>query len=642
MTALLCAVLTGALGLAAAPATSEAAVAAAAEDAPADWTMMIYDVADNNIAEIMVRNLAQFPAIANMDNVNIVALVDLPEKNERYYPSATLPGIAPFSTAKLMLLKDGKWNEIRDEGEVAMGRPDVLAGFIEEVADRFPADKYGLVLSDHGGAYGGGYVDEGAPGQSRLRVADIRDGISTGMQRAGIDQFEVIDHDACLMASYEATSALAPLAKWIVGSEEVTFGTTTLSPQAMQMLGDDISGEQWGIANNEDYAAYADSDPYGDGGGAFTALSVMDTSQAARLDHAVDNFVDVVVPQMDELAPTLAQARSKALGFVAGLENGDDLGYNLVDLGDFMRQLGNDLPADVAVARDAVFAALDATVTAQVTRQATQQATGMNVFFPKSPESAQSYLDEELGTPSWNRLVGAYVDAVQGGGGDTTGGGGDGVAQFLSEQADVLDLGPGGIRISGQLAPGDIEDVADAETQVFARLDGKDTLVSILPATLNSGGEGQVQGVWNFAVTALASGDVRSPVSAIYQSQSGGIVGVFKARYAAPDGFEADVLFRVLLDSSGQIQSFSVVDAEQGDAAGPITLEEGGTLTPYLITVSSDGTGQFELSSTSVPAGADLDVRYPKLPAGTPFDMSLVVSDISGGTTFAGVNETTQ
>jgi hypothetical protein len=284
LTALLCAVLTGALGLAAAPATSEAAAAAAAEDGTADWTMMIYDVADNNIAEIMVRNLAQFPAIENMDNVNIVALVDLPEKSESYYPSSTLPGIAPFTTAKLMVLKDGKWNEIRDEGEVAMGRPDTLATFIEEAAGRFPAEKYGLVLSDHGSAYGGGYVDEGAPGESRLRVPDIRDGIATGMQRAGIDQFEVIDHDACLMASYEATSALAPLSKWLVASEEVTFGDTTLSPRAMQLLGENVSGEQWGIANNEDYAAYADADPYGDGGGPYRARTGWAPTQPRRGD----------------------------------------------------------------------------------------------------------------------------------------------------------------------------------------------------------------------------------------------------------------------------------------------------------------------------------------------------------------------
>ena len=63
-----------------------------------------------------------------MPNVNVVALVDLPEPDEPDYPRSTLPGVAPFTTAKLLVLGDHKWNEVRDLGEVSMGRPDVLSG----------------------------------------------------------------------------------------------------------------------------------------------------------------------------------------------------------------------------------------------------------------------------------------------------------------------------------------------------------------------------------------------------------------------------------------------------------------------------------------------------------------------------------
>jgi hypothetical protein len=614
--------------------------AAAADEPEDDWTFMIYDVADNNIAQIMVRNLALLAQLPDMDNVNIVALVDLPDQDKNYYPTATLPGIAPFTTAKLMVLDGGRWNELRDLGEVSMSRPDVLAGFIDEVADRFPASKYGLVLSDHGAAYQGGYIDEGPPGESRLSVSDMRDGMVAGMQAAGIDKFDVLDHDSCVMASYEVTSALAPLAKSIAASEEVTFGDNTLSLQAMQKLGENVSGEEWGATNNEAYAEWADGDP--DGDGQFSALSVVDTEQAGRLDLAVEAFVTAATAHMDELVGTIAQARSRSLGFVAGLEDGDDLGYNLVDLGDFMRQLGDQLPADVAVARDAVFAALDATVTHQVTRQATQNATGLNVFFPKSPGEAQSYVDSNLGTPAWNRFVKAYADAAkQQGGGDGGGGGGagDGVATFVSEKAEVLEIGPGGIRISGQLASGDAADVASADTEVFARLDGRQVLVSLLPGYLNSGGEGQVQGVWNYGVTTLVSGDERAPVSAFYQDQSGGLVGAFRALYTAPDGARTDVLAHVLLNSDGQIDGFVVTNASEPNAAGPMTLDSGGTLTPYLITVSEAGV-QLELSSQSVPTGPALDVAYPQLPSGTKFEMAVVVNDVGGNTSAASVQET--
>ena len=107
----------GALVAASASAAPRVAASAAADDSAA-WTLMIYDVADTeNIADEMIRNLAAFAQLPDMPNVNVVALVDLPEKSEPDYPRSTLPGVAPFTTAKLLVLGDNKWNEVRDLGE---------------------------------------------------------------------------------------------------------------------------------------------------------------------------------------------------------------------------------------------------------------------------------------------------------------------------------------------------------------------------------------------------------------------------------------------------------------------------------------------------------------------------------------------
>jgi hypothetical protein len=100
-----------------ASAAPRVTASAAAADGTADWTLMIYDVADTeNIADEMVRNLAAFAQLPEMSNVNVVALVDLPEQNEPDYPRSALPGVAPFTTAKLLVLGDHKWNEVRDLG----------------------------------------------------------------------------------------------------------------------------------------------------------------------------------------------------------------------------------------------------------------------------------------------------------------------------------------------------------------------------------------------------------------------------------------------------------------------------------------------------------------------------------------------
>lgn len=614
-----------------APSTSSPKVrTAAAAAAPAkDWTLMIYDVADtSNIANDMIANLAYFADLPEMPNVNVVAMVDLPQKNDPGYPQATLPGIAPFSTTKLVVLDNGRWNEIDDLGEVSMGRPDTLASFIDWAGDNYKADKYGLVLSDHGGAWSGGYVDTGPPSTSQLSIADMRAGILSGMQRGGVDEFEFIAHDSCLMSGYEAASALAPMADVLVGSEEVTFGDQTLDLDAFASLGDNVSGAQWGKQNIEGYARTADK--Y-DGIGDFSALAVVDGEAMARLDEAIESFADVAIDNMAEIAPEIARARSRSLEFVTGLLGEEEGGgFSVVDLGDFLRQLKN-VPDEVLVARDAVFAAIDAAVLHQVNRKATQQATGLNVFFPETPRMARGYADANIAPAGWDRLVESYAEFAE----DTGPAGG---ASFTSDTADVVEIGPGGIRISAQLESGDEENVAASETQVYTQLDGRDALAVVLPAYLNSGGVGQVQGVWNFALTTLQSGKKRAPASAIYQAQSGGLLGWFNALYTAPNGNQTDVEIQVLLSSEGDIESVSVADVSQGAQAG-IDLKNGGTLTPYLIVPSSGGF-EFQLSSKSVPVTDNTEVSYSKLAKGTAFEMGVGVADLAGSFSYAAVNET--
>ncbi|WP_372736103.1 clostripain-related cysteine peptidase [Nocardioides sp.] len=603
---------------------------APAPAAGADWTVMVYDVADtSNIANDMIANLAAFTRLPEMANVNIVAMVDLPEKNDPGYPKARLPGIAPFTTTKLVVLEDGRWNELTDFGEVSMGRPDTLAGFIERVADRFPATNYGLVLSDHGGAWSGGYADTGPPSTSQLSIADMRAAIITGMQRGGIDRFAFIDHDSCLMSAYEAASALGPLADVIVGSEEVTFGDFTLDLDAMTGLASHGSGEQWGLGNIEGYAETADK--Y-EAIGAFSVLSVVDGERMARLDAAVESFANVAVANMEAIAPELARARGRSLEFVSGLLGEEEgAGFSVVDLGDFLRQIKN-VPAEVAVARDAVFVALDAAVLHQVTRRATKQATGLNVFFPETPRQARGYLAQRIAPPGWARFVEAYAEAA-----DAIGS--DGSARFTSDQARVVEINSDGIRIAGQLRSGDEANVADTETQVFTRLDGREVLAVALPGYLNSGGVGQVQGVWNYAVTTLVTGKRRAPASTVYQVQEGGLLGWFHALYSAPDGEETDVEIQVLLSSEGAIESVTVSDISlgQGATAG-IELQNGGTLTPYFIVASSGGY-QLELSSQSVPINNNTEVAYSRLAKGTAFDMGVGVADLAGNFETAFVSE---
>ncbi len=598
------------------------AAAPAADEATADWTMMIYAVLDTqNIADQFTRNLAQLTALEDSANVNIVALVDLPEEDDPSYPSVSLPGVVPFTTAKLMVLDGGRWNEIRDYGEVSLGRPNVLSTFIEEAADRFPADKYGLMLVDHGSGWRGGYYDIGAPGTSHLSIADMRNGMLEGMQAAGIDKFEVVDHEACLMANYETASALAPLTEWQVASEEVTIGGT-IQPTALELLAQGATGRDFGVRSIEDYAGFADG--LSDGQGQFSALSVVDSDRMALLDRALESFANSAAEHIDEIAAEVGRARAQALEFEVELTDYSD---DIVDLGDFLRHL-TDVPDDVAVARDAALTALDGVVTDQVTRSATTQASGLNVFFPDDPKNG-AYVDQQVGPPGWTSFVEAYSDYT------ATIGAAQGQAVFTSDQAQVLEQGPDGIKVAAQLGAGQADNVTLAQTQLYGPLGGvPQALIAAFPAYVNAGGQGQVEGVWSYGVTTLSNGAQSSPMTAIFNPQAEGLIGSAKARYTARSGATTDVALRFLLTSDGQVQGVTVSDAAAGQGAGGITLEVGGTITPIIVSLDQSGYHD-TLARQPVPVTEQLALSYPQAAAGTPFEMDLFIEDVAGGSDFA-------
>jgi Clostripain family len=611
---------------AAAPAAS-AAAAATAKDGVADWTMMVYAVGDTvSVPELMVENLAELAQLPDDADVNVVVLLDLPEATDADAPTSTLPGVGDFSTAKLLVLEDGAYHEVRDLGEVSMGRPDTLASFVEEAADRFPAKHYGFTFFDHGGGNTGGYVDTGPPSPQELTVPQMRQGLIAGMQQAGIDRFDVIDQAACLMANYETVSALAPLTKWLAGSEEIMIDHP-LAPASFPPMGQGGDGEDVADAFVQGYADLLD-DIAGQPGGQqyrdLAAMSVVDGDAMPTLDSAMASFSRAAVDHMPEITTQVARARAQALEFITGFPGSEGESLDLIDLGDFMKHL-TDVPDDVAVARDAVSAALDRAVTQQVTGQGTQQATGLNVYLPASPRNVnQAVLGDGTEPQGWAQFVTAFVQSAGASQGDSGAG-----VRFVSSQAQVLQADASGILIAGQLTNGSRANLTSADTYVLTALGGQaKALAVVLPAYVDAGGPGQVQGTWSYGLTALSDGRKVAPATTQFQAQAGGLLGSFLTRYTAPDGAVSDVGVRILLSSQGEIQSVSTVDVASGSSAG-VSLRAGGTLTPYVFVPSSSGYHRV-LSNQSIKIDDQLKVDFVQQPKNSQFDIGLVVQDAAG------------
>jgi hypothetical protein len=106
-----------------------------------------------------------------------------------------------------------------DVGKRSMVDPATLADFIRYCAANYPADRYMLVMWDHGaGTLKGFGYDQYFPGDSMTL-----DEIAAALAEGGV-AFDVIGFDACLMATLETAVVLEPHADYMIASEEVEPG----------------------------------------------------------------------------------------------------------------------------------------------------------------------------------------------------------------------------------------------------------------------------------------------------------------------------------------------------------------------------------------------------------------------------------
>lgn len=183
------------------------------------WLVLLYMDADDELLEqAMYLDLNEAELIGSSAQVQIVAQMD------RY--EGGFAGDGDWNTAKrFYLTQDTDLNalaseEIADLGEVNMADKNTLVDFVSWAVETYPADKYVLILSDHGSGWPGGWSDQSA-GDDTLTLVEIENALADIQNETGIEQFELIGFDACLMSSIEVFTAISPYARYAVASEEV-------------------------------------------------------------------------------------------------------------------------------------------------------------------------------------------------------------------------------------------------------------------------------------------------------------------------------------------------------------------------------------------------------------------------------------
>jgi hypothetical protein len=350
---------------------------------PAEWTLMFYMDADNNLEDPQMTDLEEMMRVGSSANINIIVLADRsPKGNDvRGYTSRAVGGVPNWTSTKLFYLERGRLRQLADWGEINMGDPANLKRFVETATTQFPAKKYGLVFGDHGDGWNGIVGDESHGGDT-LTAKELPAVFSQFTAKTG--KLELIGFDACLMANFETAQALSPFGKAMVASEELEPGAGWSYTPIMQNLtvNPTMDGFALGRVIVDAYREFYLG--AGQGGRDKTVtLSVIDLAKIPAVETAANNLAlhnsNFLQTDQREAFLRTARARKATEEFGAGDEGQE--GSHFYDLAQYAENLKRENPA-IAQAADQLISAVKSAVVYKVHGEAHARSYGLSIYFP--------------------------------------------------------------------------------------------------------------------------------------------------------------------------------------------------------------------------------------------------------------------
>ena len=416
------------------PTAAARPTAASAPTADDTWLVMLYNDADDPILEQDIfTDINEAELIGSSDQVTIVAQLDR-------YKGAFRGDGNWHGTRRLLITQDDDLAHIESEqladlGEADMADGQTLIDFVTWAADAYPADHYVLIMSDHGMGWPGGWndpspADPGPDGSALTADGDmlLLNEISAALEEArtiaGIDQFELLGFDACLMGHVEVLAAMAPHARYIVASQEVEpslgwayagfLGQLVADPSMdgaalSTAIVDSYIDQDQRIVDDDARAAFAEETfGYDESSaeeiaaemGVDITLSAYDTATLPELLAALDGLA-IALSGVDQ--DQVAEARTYAQSFEnVFAEDGPAPYIDLANFAELARELDDD---DVTAAADELLAALASTVIAERHGEERPGANGLSIYFP----SSELYEGDASGAESYATIADSFA-----------------------------------------------------------------------------------------------------------------------------------------------------------------------------------------------------------------------------------------
>lgn len=379
----------------------------------AKWTVMVYLAGDNNLESAAMVDLKEMMKVGSTRDVNIVAQIDREQDN---------------ITKRIKILKTGQTSPTVILPETDTGDPAVLADFLLWSVGNYPADRYMLVLWNHGGGW---WEDERSGRKKRLSFfkhahpaigkrgicyddtsngdcldnAELKNTLADFSALIG-KKLDILGMDACLMQMAEVAYQLKDSVSCIVGSEleEPENGWPYHTVLSYLVKNPKIAAD---VFAKEIVARYVQS--YA-GSKETVTQSAFNADYIDQVKDAVDKLAAHLSAKLDDPAYRngIATAWRRAIRFF------DD---NYVDLKSFANALKTACPksAELNALIKALLGSLKAgkgkpVIAASYKGSSMKRTGGMSVYFPADRiNNAYKHLDFNRNNGSWLEFLKKYL-----------------------------------------------------------------------------------------------------------------------------------------------------------------------------------------------------------------------------------------
>lgn len=589
--------------------------------ARAAWTLMVYLDADNDLERPMMRNLEEMTKVGSTAAVNLIVLAARSPRGDGLYTNERVANLGNWSGAKLLRVEKGRLRELADWGAADMGEPAVLSRFLKTVTTAYPAERYGLILGDHGMAWAGAAVAESSDSDS-LALDEIAGALRDAKS---IGRLELIGFDACVMGSLEVARTLAPVARYLVASEEIepADGWDYASLLAALTGTPSMDGAAFGrviVDSYRDYFAKASVHELKEKAKAVT-LAVIDLDRIGALDTAVAGLGSgagsLVARAGHDGWVRIAHARGESEEYgrtaaVSGVAPPGSEVYDLRHLAENLKKHAADKAS--AAAADAVLGALDKAVIYGVHGEARPHAGGLSIFFPPDEatlavRSKNSYNETTFAQANhWYPFLKAYAAVPAS-------------AQERNRPKPAIDPVVSSGRMVSRETPIKVasrvhsDEIEEASFVLSSLHDGGRVILGAIPVELDAAGD--LNDEWDGEWFTIADEHLEfiAPITSFEELEEQGAEDIYWATVPAQLRLAGtsewlNVTLNFELDFRGEEVSGEFIYAVEYGAHGPreIDLDEGDDLRPLYEAIDSAGR-----SSLAVVPGEEHVMHIGKL-----------------------------